>query len=121
MNALAVTFSSLFLSVLGQTAVFEAGTLHIDDALSDVDHMADWIQTFPEESTVMVHGYACEGDRLPETTEEDLLQMAENRAIKLRQELIHRGIEGSRISTIAYGTMPGPGIWGCQATATIQN
>ncbi len=119
MNALAATLSTLFLSVLGQHVNFEPGTHDIDEKISDVDHMAEWIGTYAADTPVMVTGYACEEDKLLNTTEDDLLELADARAIKLRQELILRGIDATRISTIAYGLMSSPGVWYCQATARV--
>lgn len=120
MNALVATFSSLFVSVLAQHVTFDPGTHDINEELSDVDHVADWVGSHPEDAPVMVTGFACDADRLPNTTEEDLLEIADARAIKLRQELILRGVDASRISTIAYGLMPGSGAFACQASARVE-
>lgn len=119
MNALAATLSSLFVSVIAQHVSFEPGTHDIDEKISDVDHVAEWIGTYPEDAPVMVTGFACDQDKLPNTTDDDLLEIADTRAIKLRQELILRGIDPSRISTIAYGLKSGDGVSYCQATARV--
>lgn len=119
MNALAATFSSLFVSVIAQHVNFDPGTHDINEELSNVDHVAEWVGTYPEDTPVMVTGFACDADKLPNTTEQDLLEIADARAIKLRQELILRGVDASRISTIAYGLLPGPGHFVCQATARV--
>ncbi len=120
MTALGAALSSLLVSVLAQHVTFDPGTHDVNEELSDLDHVAEWVGNFPEDAPVMVTGFACEADKLPNTTEQDLLEIADTRAIKLRQELVLRGVDPTRISTIAYGVLPGPGTHLCQATARVE-
>lgn len=119
MNAFVASLSSLFVSVLAQTVTFEPGTHAIDESRSNVDQVLAWIDTLPEDTPLTVLGYSCADDKLPNTTDEDLLDIADARAIKLRQELVLRGVDATRISTIAYGYLPAPGAENCRATATV--
>ncbi len=107
--------AAVFQPFIGHSVSFQPGTVTLDAEISDVDAIAAWLAEFPETTKVQIAGYYCQEDRLPNTTEDDLLVLSEQRAVKLKEQLSERGLDGDRIATIAYGTLPGTAS--CQATA----
>lgn len=107
--------AAVFQPFIGHSVRFQPGTVTLDAELSDVDAIAAWLAEFPETTKVQIAGYYCQEDRLPNSTDDDLLALSEQRAAKLKEQLTERGLDGERIATIAQGTLPGTAS--CQATA----
>jgi hypothetical protein len=91
----------------GEAIAFFPGTLDVDHATVDLDALGTWLEALPEDATLQVEGYWCLEDRLPNTTTEELLEIAERRAVTTRRLLVDLGVSGDRVSAIAYGPHAG--------------
>ena len=87
-----------------QSVTFTPGGTTIDPTTNNPRQVAEWIGSFAGHSTFQVVGFYCKADVLPNSTSDQLLELADLRATQLRDALVAQGVDATRLATIAYGS-----------------